>query len=47
MYLDVAVQMINIPSEGFVTNPTTSSPKVNMNIATNMIGQRQTKRTLY
>ena len=39
--------MINIPSEGSVTNSTTSSLEVNQNTATNMIGERQTKRTLY
>lgn len=27
--LDVAVQMINTPSEGLVTNSTTSSPEIN------------------
>lgn len=46
-HLDVIVQTMNIPSEGFVTNSTTSSLGVNHNIATHMIRQRQTKRTPY
>lgn len=46
-YLNVAFQMINIPSEGSITNSTTSSPEVNQNTATHMIGERQTKRILY
>ena len=45
MHLDVVVQMINIPSEGFMPNSTTPLHEVNQNIATHMIRERQTKRT--
>lgn len=45
--LDVAIQMINIPSEVFVTKSTTSFPKVNQKISTHLIREFQTKKVPY
>jgi len=46
-HLYVAVQMIKIPSEGYVTNSTTSSPEVNQKISTHLIRESQTKKFPY
>jgi len=46
-HLDVAVQTMNIPSECFITNSTTSSPEENIKIGTCPVRKNQTKKVPY
>ena len=45
--LDVAVQTMNIPSECFITNSTTSLPEENIKIGTCPVRKNQTKKVSY
>ena len=45
--LNVAVQTMDIPSECFITNSTTSSPEENIKIGTCPVRKNQTKKVPY